>query len=71
MSGVEGVPVSDVEPPSPKCVQSVVLESTGDRQYNLRMGGRGDRVVYTVGPLLWNLSPVSPGGTGSLKKRQT
>ena len=40
VSGVEGVPVSDVEPPSPKCVQSVVLESTGDRQYNLRMGGK-------------------------------
>lgn len=30
----------------------------------------GDR-VYTVGPLLWNLSPLSPGGTGSLKRRQT
>lgn len=31
VSGLEGFPVSDVDPSSPKSLQTVVLESTGDR----------------------------------------
>jgi hypothetical protein len=57
VSGVEGVPVPDVEPSSAKSVQSVVLESTGDRSTVQPPNGRKRRSSLHGGAIV--VEPVA------------